>query len=223
MTVSGVAYLRVSTDDQALGVEAQREAVRGYCAREGVELVGEHVDDGVSGAAPLDRRPGLLGALAALRRGGALVVAKRDRIARDPLVALLVERDAERRGARVLCADGNGNGDGAADVLLRRVLDAVSEFERAQIAMRTRAALHVKRCRGERISGVPPFGFAFEGGRLVEVEAEQAQLREARRLVGEGRSYGYVARVLGASARTGRAWRREGVFRMLGTAGRRAS
>lgn len=53
---------------------------------------------GVSGAASVEERPGLVAALAALRVHGAgvLVAAKRDRIARDTVVAAMVERAASK-------------------------------------------------------------------------------------------------------------------------------
>jgi hypothetical protein len=80
-------------------------------------------DPGVSGGAALDKRPGLLAALAALRthNAGLLLVAKRDRLARDSLLAALVERLAERLGARVQSADGAADGDAPEDVLMRRI------------------------------------------------------------------------------------------------------
>lgn len=226
--MKAVSYLRVSTDEQGLGIDAQRATVRAYCEREGIELVGEYVDDGVSGAAPLDKRRALIDALAALRRGRAIVAAKRDRIARDPFVAMLVEREADRRGARVLCADGNGNGDDASNVLMRRMLDAFAEFERTQIAMRTRAALHVKRCRGERISGRPPFGYRFLDGKLEGVgdELEILARMAGQRLKGTGPAA--IARDLEADGvvnpRTGRArWSRQQVHQVLATSRRQTA
>ena len=79
-----VGYLRVSTQDQHLGPEAQRATIETWAAREGVQVTAWHVDMGVSGATPIDARPGLVAALASLREHGAgiLVVAKRDRICR---------------------------------------------------------------------------------------------------------------------------------------------
>jgi len=209
-TRRAVCYLRVSTDEQGLGLDAQRAMVAGYIAREGLQATVEHVDEGVSGGAPMDKRPGLLAALAALKRGSVLVVAKRDRLARDPLVAMMAERMAEKRGARVVCADGNGNGDGAADVLMRRMLDAFAEFERAQIAMRTRAALGELRRQGRRVSGRAPLGFRFERGRLVEVPAEQAILARVVELRRGGHGAKAIAKALNGDGRrnprTGRPW-----------------
>jgi len=39
-----VAYLRVSTEDQKLGPEAQRAAIEPWAAREGVQVAAWHVD-----------------------------------------------------------------------------------------------------------------------------------------------------------------------------------
>src|SRR5262249_24849505 len=82
-------------------------------------------EDDVTGAAPLDKRPGLLDALAALRPGDALLVAKRDRLGRDPIVTAMIESAAARKRCRVVPAAGEGPGDDApASVLMRRMSDA---------------------------------------------------------------------------------------------------
>jgi DNA invertase Pin-like site-specific DNA recombinase len=76
-------------------------------------------------------------------------------MARDTLVAAMVERLAERHGARVCTADGMAEGDSPEAPLMRRIVDAFAEYERLVIRTRTRAALALKRHRGERIGGVP--------------------------------------------------------------------
>jgi len=172
-----VGYLRVSTEEQALGPEAQRAALARWCTAAGAELVDVCTDQGVSGAAALDKRPGLLAALAALKAHGAgvLLVAKRDRLARDSMVAAMVERLAERNGATVRTVDGVTDGDGPEAVLMRRIVDAFAEYERLLIKARTRAALAVKKSRGER-AGEVPYGWqlAPDGVHLEPDPAEQA-------------------------------------------------
>jgi hypothetical protein len=79
---AAVAYLRVSTEDQQLGPEAQRAAIEAWAAREGVQVVAWHLDQGVSGGADVEDRPGLVAALR-VERAGILLVAKRDRLARE--------------------------------------------------------------------------------------------------------------------------------------------
>jgi len=191
-----VAYVRVSTDEQALGPEAQRAAVERWCASSGARLVAVCSDLGVSGAAPLESRPGLLAALDALRehRAGVLLVAKRDRLARDVVVAAMVERLAERQGARVLAADGTGNGEGPEAQLLRGVVDVFAQYERALIRTRTKAALRVKRERGERVGQVP-FGYrvADDGRALVEDADEQRAVARVRELRSAGLTVAEVA------------------------------
>src|SRR5579862_3564421 len=146
-----VAYLRVSTEDQKLGPEAQRTSIEAWAAREGVSVASWHVDAGVSGAAALEARPALCAALAALREHGAgvLAVAKRDRVARDVVLAAMVERAAEGFGARVVSAAGEGNGDAPADQFMRTIVDGAAQYERALIRARTKAALAAKSARGE--------------------------------------------------------------------------
>ena len=67
-----VGYVRVSTDEQALGPIAQREALQAWCEAHGCRLCATFEDIGVSGGTGLERRPGLnlaLDALAALWSG----------------------------------------------------------------------------------------------------------------------------------------------------------
>ena len=142
-----IGYIRVSTDEQALGPDAQRAALNAWCERHDARLGAIYEDIGVSGASPLEKRPGLNDALDALvlEGAGVLLVAKRDRLARDVVIAAVVERMAQRVGARLLSADGTGNGDGPEDQLMRHLLSAFSEYERLLIGARTRAALRVRK------------------------------------------------------------------------------
>lgn len=177
-----VAYLRVSTDEQHLGPDAQRAAITAWATREGVSVVAWCCDTGVSGASAIADRPELLAALAALREHGAgvLAVAKRDRLARDVMAAAMIDRMVVDAGARVVSAAGEGtDSDDPSSMLMRRMVDAFAEYERALIAARTRAALAVKRSRGEATSHAP-FGFRAVDGVLVADEAEQAVIAQVR-------------------------------------------
>jgi len=192
-----IGYIRVSTDEQTQGPKAQRDALQAWAKSEGVELVAVFEDIGISGAAPIDKRPGLLNALDALAEHGAglLVVAKRDRLARDVIVGAMAERMAERNGAQVVASNGAGNGDGPEAQLMRRMVDAFSEYERALIRARTKAALQAKKARGERTGSVP-FGFklADDGVHLVADLVEQDIISTVQRL----RKNGLTLRAIGA-------------------------
>lgn len=157
--MNAVAYLRVSTDEQVesrAGLEAQLHAIRRHCERHELTLSGTYSDEGVSGAAQLDKRPGLLDAVNAVTRGAVLLVSKRDRLARDVVACAVVERMVAKRGGRVVSVAGEGtDSDDATSILMRRIVDAFAEHERLVIAARTRAALQAKRRRGERAGRIP--------------------------------------------------------------------
>jgi DNA invertase Pin-like site-specific DNA recombinase len=152
---TAIALLRVSTPDQRLGLAAQRTDIDRYAAAHGIEVV-EWVEEVVSGGAPFEARLGLQAACESIARLGAshLLVSKRDRFARDPLVALLTERSLEQIKATVLCADGNNEQDPASE-LVRHILDGVARFERRMIGIRTKAALAAIVASGRKI-GRPP-------------------------------------------------------------------
>jgi len=177
-----VALYRVSTGEQAnsgLGIEAQEELVRKFIVQNGWELVGEHYERGVSGKLPLDQRPELCAAIAAATtfKADAFIVKAIDRLSRDPLVQLTIERTLMRAGVRVVSAAGEGTQDDApANVFLRRIMAAQGELEASLTAARTRAALRAKRERGERL-GRPPFGTKVFRGELVPAEGYEFVVR----------------------------------------------
>ena len=190
-----MAYIRVSTDDQTLSVEAQRERLAVWCAERRVTLLAMYEDVGVSGGAALDKRPGLMLALDALTPGMALVAVKRDRLARDTMHVAMIERLVERAGAKVLTCDGAGEGDSPEAQMLRGIMDVFAQYERAVIRARTTTALAVKRGRAERISGRLPYGMrlAADGLHLEADAAEQAVIRIARDLHTAGLSSRAIA------------------------------
>jgi DNA invertase Pin-like site-specific DNA recombinase len=206
-----IGYIRVSTEDQALGQEAQLAALKAWASREGAELAAVYTDAGVSGAAPLEARPALLEAMVELAEigAGALVVMRRDRLARDPVVAALIEREAARAGACVVSADGVGVGDSPEAQLMRRIVDAMAEYERALIRARTKAALAAKKAKNQRVGSVP-LGFQVaEDGHLEAGGPEAALVARAKTLRASGLSLVKVAEALAAEGfvgRSGRPW-----------------
>ena len=184
-----VAYLRVSTDEQAesgLGMDAQLEAI--------TKAVGApdkvFRDEGHSGSKP--NRPGLLEALDALKEGDVLAVAKRDRLARDTFLALWIEKEAKKRKATIYSAAGEGNGDDPAAVLLRTMVDAFATYERQIIGLRTSAALAQKRQRNEKTGGDVPYGYNVDGKLLITNQDEQ----EALSIILELRAQGLTLRAI---------------------------
>lgn len=205
-----VIYCRVSTDEQAesgAGMKAQEDACRQFAERGGFEVVGPFGDAGISGAAPVDRRPALFEAISQLEAGDIFLVAKRDRLGRDPLVVAMADGLVTHKKARVVSAAGEGTqNDDPSSVLMRRLIDGFSEYERLIGKTRTRSALAAKKARGQR-TGAIPYGFdlADDGQRskqgqpvaLVANPAEQATLALIASLHLEGTSIRGICRELG--------------------------
>ncbi len=194
-----VAYIRCSKEEQKLSPEAQRASIEAWVACEGVHVVAWHVDHGVSSVTPIEHRPALCAALGSLREHGAgvLVVAKRDRVARDVVLAAMIERAASVNGAKVVSAAGEGNGDTPSVAFMRTVIDGASQYERGLIRARTKAALAAKAAKRERVGAVP-YGYrlAADGVRLEADPAEQGVIAIVRELRAEGLSHRAIVREL---------------------------
>lgn len=187
------AYLRVSTDKQAdsgAGLAAQLDA----CTRVAGVLVGVYRDEGVSGKTGLDKRPALLELIAALGKGDTLIVAKRDRLGRDPLVVAMIESAVQRKGARIISAAGEGtDSDSPTDILMRRMVDAFAEYERLVIGARTKAALQAKKSRGERVGSIP-YGYQCDAdNNLVINDQEQSAITAIKEMNSRGLSLRNIA------------------------------
>jgi DNA invertase Pin-like site-specific DNA recombinase len=219
-TTAIFGYIRVSTDDQTLSVEAQHMRLLGWCAERHLTLVGVYEDIGVSGGADLDKRPGLMAALDALTPGMALVAVKRDRLARDTMNAALIERLAERKGARVLTCAGEGEGDSPEARLMRTMIDAFAEYERQLIRARTKVAMGHKRQKNERISRHIPYGtmLSDDNLHLVDNPFEQAVMSIARQLHASGLSSRKIAERLaqrGLYSRAGKPFTSTSILSMV--------
>lgn len=221
--LTAVAYLRVSTERQELGPDAQRAMIEAWAAREGVSVVAWHVDQGVSGATPVDERPGFLAALASVRehRAGVLVAAKRDRIARDIVVAATAEK-AVTTARAVLRTTDRAPIAGASGRLAAGIDDLFSAHEREIIRERTTAALAAKKAKGECVGRVP-YGWrlAADGVHLERDEDEQAVIATIRDLAASGMSRRAIVAELasrGAVSRVGRPLQVTQVGRILAAA-----
>jgi DNA invertase Pin-like site-specific DNA recombinase len=146
MTINFVSYTRVSTQQQGrsgLGLDAQRAAVAAHVAGRGA-LLAEFVEvETGKGADALDRRPQLKAALDVCRsKGATLVIAKLDRLARNVhFVAGLIESRVDFVAADM--PDANK--------VMIQMHAVMSEWERDQIAARTRAALAAAKARGVKL------------------------------------------------------------------------
>lgn len=138
-----IGYARVSTEDQTLG--PQLDALR----TAGCQEVFEEFASGASRS-----RPQLAAALARVRRGDTLVVARIDRLARSLSHLLEVVETLRAKGAHFRSLADPIDTSGPSGVLVLQMLGAVAEFERSLIRERTKAGLQAAKARG-RVGGNP--------------------------------------------------------------------
>jgi len=215
--MAAYAYLRVSTEQQAesgLGLLAQRDACQRAYSVDGV-----FSDEGVSGKTGLEKRPALLEAISVLVKGDVLLVAKRDRLGRDPMVVAMIEAAVKRKGARIISIAGEGTeSDSPTDILMRRMVDAFAEYERLIIGARTKAALQAKKAKGERVGSIP-YGYQLDndGKTLIEHEQEQQAIKLINSMHQRGLSLRNIATRLdnlGYQAR-GKVWHAQTISNIL--------
>lgn len=158
-----IIYTRVNTQEQAdsgAGLNAQLDACRLFAKQQGWEVSGEYQDAGVSGTADLEKRTGLMTAIGELKKGDVLLVAKRDRMARDIVLTKMIERMVAKRKASIHSLDGNNESTPDGD-FMNGILDLSTAREVALIRARTKAALGAKEGTG-RTYGQNPFGFMVD-------------------------------------------------------------
>ncbi len=204
-TQRAISYRRVSSAEQTkgYGLDAQQRAIAAYAAGEGLGIVGDHAED-VSGTVPMDGRAGLQAALAAALQHGAgtLIVARRDRLARDEFAAHDALRTFRAVGIRVLYAEGgNGSDDGA--LLLDGISHAIAAHDRRMTVARLKAGRDAKAARhpGSRAQGGKvPFGYQRAPTGL-EIHLEQAaEVRQIYAMARDGKSMRKIAKAMGKDA-----------------------
>lgn len=235
-------YGRVSTDKQDISIEAQEARVLRYCDFNEWTCLPEHrfYDDDVSGTIPLAERPAGRKVMTLIRAGGVkrLVVAKLDRLGRDTIDLLLIDRELRQLGVDLHIADMDGcsiNTNTAAGKFIFTQFCALAEMEVGMIRERTRHAMDRKRELGQ-ITGSIPFGKRVVDGngnpitlgkgerwpkdaRLEDDPEEQQWIRYAAELQRQGWSMNRIAVSLndrGLTAKGGGIWRASNVEKMLG-------
>ena len=177
-----IAYIRVSTEEQASGgvsLASQESKVRGLASLHELQLIDVVADAGES--AKTLKRPGLQRALAMLKSGQAdgLIIAKLDRLSRS--VAdwdhLIKTYFGEKPGKTLLSVADSVDTRTAAGRLVLNVIMSVSQWERETIGERTRDALAFKKRKGERVGQIPFGKMTRDGVNLLDDENEQATIR----------------------------------------------
>lgn len=218
-----IGYVRVSTQEQVsgFGLDVQRKAVRDYCTAQGYRLVSVLSDEGISGSNGLDTREGLATALAVIERheSDVLVVYRLDRLARDLMLQETTIARLRAAGASVeSVTEADIDSDDPTRVLVRQVLGAIGQYEKALIRGRMMAGRAAKAASGGYAAGRPAFGYRAEGGQLVAEQREQEAVRMVVRLRREGLSLRQIGTRLedsGYRPKVGERWQANQVRRIV--------
>jgi DNA invertase Pin-like site-specific DNA recombinase len=175
-------YARVSTLN-GQHPEMQLSELREYGARRGWQIVGEYVDEGVSGAK--ESRPQLnrLMSDAHRRKFDLIAVWKVDRFGRSLKHLVNALADLDSLGVAFVSLRDNLDLSTPSGRLMFQVIGAMSEFERSLIQERVRAGLRNAVARGVRLGRPRTLANADEIARL---RASGASWREVAEQMGIG-------------------------------------
>src|SRR5262245_4994416 len=159
--LAAVAYLRTSSSAN-VGTDKdsskrQRAAIASFAKANGYEVVDEYYDAAVSGADPIDKRPGFKAMLDRIAGDGVrvILVESPDRFARDLAVQLAGHSYLKSLGVELVptTAPDFFTTNTPTAVLVRQVLGAIAQFEKASLVAKLRAARERKVAAGGRGTG----------------------------------------------------------------------
>jgi DNA invertase Pin-like site-specific DNA recombinase len=223
MTETAVGYMRTSSAGN-VGPDKdsdrrQRIAVQSFAEANGLTIVEWFSDPGISGADPIAERPGFRGMLERIAGNGVrvILVESPDRFARDLAVQLAGHAYLRSRGVSLIptTAPDFFTTDTPTAVLVRQVLGAISEFEKASMVAKLRGARERKRlATGMKVEGRKSYAELYP-----DVVAVVRKLRR-KRPKGGVRSHDEIAAELerlGHRDRDGRSFTPSAVRTMAGS------
>jgi DNA invertase Pin-like site-specific DNA recombinase len=160
-STKAVAYLRTSSRTN-VGPDKdsdkrQLASIEAYAKAAGLEIVATFYDTAVSGADPVGNRPGFAEMLERLLSNGArtIVVESPDRFARDLMVQLAGHDMLKAKGITLIAASAPTFflEDTPTAVLVRQVLGAIAQFEKAGLVAKLAAARKRKRMATGKCEG----------------------------------------------------------------------
>jgi DNA invertase Pin-like site-specific DNA recombinase len=189
----------------------QEAAVRRYAAHNDIEIVEEFYDAAVSGADPLDQREGFRRLLQRVTSNGVrmILLETANRFARDLLIQETGWRMLQQLGVELVAVDSPNAflDDTPTATLIRQILGAVAQFDKA---------LTVAKLRGARDRKKAQFGKCE--GRLSWAQMNPEMVKIASDLRKTGKSLNAVRMALekqGFVSSSGRPFTRSVVSRMV--------
>jgi DNA invertase Pin-like site-specific DNA recombinase len=197
-----VAYFRTSS---AANVGAdkdserrQREAVSAYAKARRLTVVADFYDAAVSGADPIDSRPGFIALLDRCKADGIsiVLVENASRFARDLAVQLTGHALMQQLGIELVPVDAPTHFTDPTPTaeMVRQILGAVSQFEKASLVAKLRHARDRMRAERGRCEGRKPVPADVVGlaKKLARVSPKTGKRRSLRAIAAELAAAGYT-------------------------------
>lgn len=208
---TAIGYIRVSTEKQVnegMSLEAQQERITQWCHDNGYELAQVFVDAGISGK-NMSKRPGVQQAMAAMKKGMALVSYSMSRLARSTVDAIKISEEiAKKKGDLVLIAD-NIDTTTATGRAMFKIMAVMAELERELISERTVSGLQYMKRHNLNYTNKTPYGFEAVDGKLIQVAQEAEVVAEIQASRTAGNTLQSIADNLngrGIPTKTGKSW-----------------
>jgi DNA invertase Pin-like site-specific DNA recombinase len=215
MTTKAFAYYRTSSatnvGEAKDSLPRQESAVRTYASDNDIEVVGEFYDAAVRGADTIDARPGFQAMLRAIAGNGVrtILVETANRFARDLIVQETGWQFLQKQGIKLTAVDSPNAflDDTPTATLIRQILGAVAQFEKAALVARLAGA----RKRTGRTGGMPSLSVTkpdvVARARALRADAPTMSLRKIAKaleaegyVTGSGKAYaaGQITRMVDA-------------------------
>jgi DNA invertase Pin-like site-specific DNA recombinase len=159
------AYYRTSSSsakdtpetENSESLTRQQVAVERYAKQAGYTIIDSVYDAAISGADPIDQRPGFSAMLARIAANGCktIIVETASRFARDLLVAETGFRRLRDAGITLIASDAPNSflDDTPTSIFIRQVLAAVQELDKAMTVAKLKGAKDRKRATGVKVDG----------------------------------------------------------------------
>lgn len=197
-----VAYFRTSSaanvGPDKDSESRQRDAVARFAKSRRLAIVAEFSDAAVSGADPVDTRPGFLALLARCAANGisVVLVENASRFARDLAVQLAGHQLLRTRGIDLIPVDAPDHftDPGPTAEMVRQILGSVAQFEKAQLVAKLRHARDRKRAETGRCEGRKPVPdqVLTEARRLARRNPRTGERRSMRAIAAELAKRGHL-------------------------------
>ena len=219
--MKAVAYIRVSTEDQAnkgVSLSAQEEKIRSYALVYDLEITELIKDAGFS--AKNMNRPGIKNLISLMQKKTieAVIVSKLDRLTRNIKDLSEIVELSNKKGIVLISVGEHLDSESAAGRMIVNMIGVIANWEREVIGERTATSLRFKRDSGLRYNAEPLYGFRHNGKKLEKVEDELEIIESISLLYQKGISYTRIASRLNRMrkhTRSGGKWYAQQVKRVI--------